>query len=119
MPEDLFTTGDYSFTHIFWELQTGEASLETFRRGVAGEHVATTFVRGAVGCEDEFFAWTANATADSFGNGLKTFGNFVLLVKSGFKLFVVLIILKFGQFVLRDSYVFKEDLFFSDFPTDV
>ena len=69
VPEDLFTTGDYSFTHIFWELQTDEPSVETFRRGVAGEHVATTFIQGAAGREAEFLAWTANATADSFGNG--------------------------------------------------
>ena len=49
VPEDLFTSGDYSFTHIFWELQTDEACLDIFRRGVAGEHIATTFVRGAAG----------------------------------------------------------------------
>ena len=69
VPEDLFTSGDYSFTHIFWELQTDEACLDIFRRGVAGEHIATTFVRGAAGREDEFLAWITDSRAGGFGNG--------------------------------------------------
>lgn len=55
--EELFTSGDYSFTHIFWKGLSEEKPQKEFRKGSGGELIGTTFIEATQGVDAEFEKW--------------------------------------------------------------